>query len=312
MNETHVVLGATGALGQALTLRLIAEQIPVRAVVRNLERARELLPDDVETVTADANELLSLQAACKDAAVIYNCVYVPAQQWDVVTANLLVAARDEHARLVFPTNIHPYGPLQHVPVTEDHPLAATSQRGKMRIRMEKKLLEAHQAGDVQVVLPRLAAFYGPTVLEGFIAVIFDSALHKRKAWWYGSLEMPYDLIYTDDAATACFVLASDESAAGQVWHVPGAGALTGRGFISMVYDAAGATPDMAIRGRGTFQFLGLVYAPARAMLEVLYEFENPLVMDGGKFAHAFPDFSFTPHEEAVRETLEWFKQREAQ
>ena len=121
--------------------------------------------------------------------------------------------------------------------------------------------------------------------------------------------MPYDLIYTDDAATACFVLASDESAAGQVWHVPGAGALTGREFISMVYDAADVTPDMAVRGRGTFQILGLVYPPARAMLEVLYEFENPLVMDGGKFARAFPDFAYTPHEEAVHETLEWFKQR---
>ena len=66
---------------------------------------------------------------------------------------------------------------------------------------------------------------------------------------------------------------------------------------------------MGVRGRGTFQTLGLIYAPARAMLEVLYEFEQPLVMDGTKFAKAFPDFSYTPHEDAVRETLDFYKQK---
>jgi nucleoside-diphosphate-sugar epimerase len=307
MNEKHVVFGATGALGTALTLRLIAEQAPVRAVVRNEERARALFPDDIEIVTADANELMSMQAVCKDAAVIYNCVYVPSQGWATLTENLMVAARDNGARLVYPTNIHPYGPLQNVPATEDHPLNATSQRGKLRIRMENQLLEAHKAGDVNVVLPRLAAFYGPMVYEGFVAVVFQSAVSKRKAWWYGSLDMPYDLLYTDDAATACFQLACDESAGGQVWHVPGAAPLTGRQFITQVFDQAGGSPEMGTRSRGTFKVMSLFYPPARAMLEVMYEFENPLVMDGGKFATAFPDFTYTPHENGIQATLEWYK-----
>jgi nucleoside-diphosphate-sugar epimerase len=145
--------------------------------------------------------------------------------------------------------------------------------------------------------------------EGFIAQIFESALAKRKAWWYGSLDMPYDLICTDDAATACFLLGSDADAAGQVWHVPGAGALTGREFITQVFETAATQPVFGTRSRSTFQVLGLIYPPARAMLEVLYEFESPLVMDGSKFAKAFPDFAYTPHTDAIRETLEWFKQK---
>jgi len=309
MNDKHVVFGATGALGTALTLRLIAEGAPVRAVVRNEERAQALFPDDTEIVNGDALELMSMQAACKDAAVIYNCVYVPAQSWEIVTENFMVAARDTAARLVYPTNIHPYGPLQKVPATEDHPLNASSQRGKLRIRLESKLLEAHKAGDVNVVLPRLAALYGPCVYEGFVAVVFQSALAKRKAWWYGSLDMPYDLLSTDDAATAFFLLANEESAGGQVWHIPGAGPLTGREFIKQVFDQAGASPDMGTRGRSTFQIMSLFYQPARAMLEVMYEFENPLVMDGSKFSQAFPDFAYTPHEESIAATLEWFRSK---
>ena len=309
MNQTHIVFGATGALGQALTLRLIAEDIPVRAVARNAERAKDLLPESAEIVTADATDIASVQAACQGAAVIYNCVYVTAQYWSTVTENFLAAARDTGARLVFPTNVHPYGPLQQVPATEDHPLGASSQRGKLRIEMEKKLLDAEQAGEAQIILPRLAALYGPTVRDGFLSLIFDEALKKRKTWWYGNLDMPYDLLYTDDAAMACLLLATSDKTTGQVWHVPGAGPLTGREFISKIDEEAGAPPAMGTRTRGIFQFLGLFYPPARAMLEVLYEFEQPLEMDGSKFAKMFPDFTYTPHEDDIRETLDFYKQK---
>ena len=309
MNNTHVVVGATGALGQALVLRLIAEDVPVRAIVRDVERARQQLPDATEIESADVTELDSLRAACHDAAVIHNCVYIPAQQWPAVTENFIVTARDLGARLVFPSNIHPYGPLQQVPAREDHPLAATSRRGKLRIRIEKMLLEAYQAGDVQVIIPRLATFYGPTMREGFTYHIFQSALTKRKVDWYGNLDMPYDLVYTDDAAIACLLLSNAEDTAGQVWHVPGAGALTGRQFITKVFETLDATPNMGTRSRFSFQALGLIYPPARSFLEVLYEFEQPLVMDGSKLASAFPDFAYTPHDEAIRETAEWFKKR---
>lgn len=311
MNQTHIVFGATGALGHALTLRLIAEEVPVRAVARNVERAREQLPDSVEIVAGEATDVASVQAACQNAAVIYNCVYVTSQYWGTVTENFLAAARDIGARLVFPTNIHPYGPLRQVPATEDHPLLATSQRGQMRIRMEKALLDADRANEVQVVIPRLAALYGPTLQEGFLTMIFQAALHRRKAWWYGNLDQPYDLLYTDDAAMACLMLATADHVTGQVWHVPGAGPLTGREFITQIYTEAGTVPDMGVRTRGTFKTLGFISPPARAMLEVLYEFEQPLVMDGSRFAKTFPDFSYTSHEEAIQETLDFFKQKEA-
>lgn len=309
MNETHVVIGATGSLGHALTLRLISEDIPVRAVVRSSERAQELLPETLDVVVADATDSESMLAACKDAAVIYNCVYVSSERWSDVTDNFITVARETQARLVFPSNIHPYGPLQKVPATEDHPLAATSNRGRMRTRMETKLLEAGRAGEIDVVIPRLAAFYGPTVREGYLPMVFTAALTKQKAWWYGSLQMPYDLIYADDAATACLLLGGSEDASSQVFHVPGAGPLTGEQFISMVFRAADAQPSMGSRTRRAFQLLGLIYPPAHAIQEILYEFENPLVMDGGKFSRTFPDFHYTPHEQAIEETLEWFKQK---
>ncbi len=66
---------------------------------------------------------------------------------------------------------------------------------------------------------------------------------------------------------------------------------------------------MGARTRRQFQLLGLIYPPARMILEVMYEFEHSLVMDGGKFATAFPDYQYTMHEQAIAETLEWSKQK---
>jgi hypothetical protein len=53
---------------------------------------------------------------------------------------------------------------------------------------------------------------------------------------------------------------------------------------------------------------GLFSSDAREMVELLYEFDEPLVLDGSKFASAFTSFKYTPYEEAIRRTVEWFRQ----
>jgi hypothetical protein len=75
----------------------------------------------------------------------------------------------------------------------------------------------------------------------------------------------------------------------------------------MVFRAAGAPPRAGAMGQLTFRLLGLLAPEAKEMLELLYLFEDPMVLDGGKFASAFPAFRCTPHEDAVRRTVEWFR-----
>ncbi|MBI4277014.1 MAG: hypothetical protein HY660_01040 [Armatimonadetes bacterium] len=59
--------------------------------------------------------------------------------------------------------------------------------------------------------------------------------------------------------------------------------------------------------RRFFRLAGMLAPLAREMVELMYEFEEPLVLDGTRLAQAFPAFRCTPHQEAVRETLEWFR-----
>ena len=313
MNEMQVVFGAAGALGASIVQRLTTENKRVRAVVRDVERARKVLPPSADIVVGDATDTESVQEVCRNALIIYHCVNVSYSKWtavmSTVTDNILSGALDAKARLVFPGNVYGYGPFQTIPATEDHPLAATSKKGLLRITLERKLMDAHRSGDVRVVIPRFPDYYGPNVTNKLIAPIFEAALGGKKASWLGNLDVPHDLVYIEDAAAACVLLGSTDSAYGQAWHVPGAGPITGRQFIEMVFKVAGKKPNIGVMGRGFFRFFGLFVPDAREMLELLYEFENPLVLDGNKFAQGFPSFKYAPHETAVRQTIEWFRRR---
>jgi hypothetical protein len=49
----------------------------------------------------------------------------------------------------------------------------------------------------------------------------------------------------------------------------------------------------------------------RELNETLYQFERPFVADASKFQGAFGPFEPTPHREAVRRTVDWFRHRYA-
>lgn len=306
MDDLHIVFGATGALGSAVVHHLHAEALPVRAVARNADRAADMLPDGIEIVTCDATDPASVIEASRGGSVIYNCLYV-GDQMKAVTSHVLAGAREAGARLVHPSNALVYGPLQQVPAKEDHPHAATTRRGAMRKETEAMLMEAHARGEVPVVIPRLATFYGAHVHGTFMSMIFESAYQGHKAMWFGRLDMPHDLIYLPDAAAACVLLALNDSAYGRAWHVPGAGPLTGEEFITRVYKAFGKVPKIGARGRTFFQLAGIVAPRVNDMVEVLYQFEQPFVMDGSKFAAEYPTFEYTPHDIGIQDTVEWYR-----
>ncbi len=65
-----LVAGATGETGRRIVQELINANIPVRAMVRNLERAKEILPSEAELVVADVLKPESLRSAIADCTVV--------------------------------------------------------------------------------------------------------------------------------------------------------------------------------------------------------------------------------------------------
>lgn len=64
------VAGATGETGRRIVQELVKRNIPVRALVRNLETAKEILPPQAELIVGDVLKPESLSAAIADSTVI--------------------------------------------------------------------------------------------------------------------------------------------------------------------------------------------------------------------------------------------------
>jgi len=64
------VAGATGETGRRIVQELVKRNIPVRALVRNVESAKAILPAEAELVVGDVLQQDSLRAAVGDSTVL--------------------------------------------------------------------------------------------------------------------------------------------------------------------------------------------------------------------------------------------------
>jgi uncharacterized protein YbjT (DUF2867 family) len=65
------VAGATGETGRRIVQQLVDRGIPVRALVRNLDSGRAVLPSQVELVLGDVGKAEGLQSAISDCTVVF-------------------------------------------------------------------------------------------------------------------------------------------------------------------------------------------------------------------------------------------------
>jgi uncharacterized protein YbjT (DUF2867 family) len=65
-----LVVGATGQTGKHIVRQLVERQISVKALVRNLEKAKELLPPEVELVVGDVLQPNTIENALLDCNVL--------------------------------------------------------------------------------------------------------------------------------------------------------------------------------------------------------------------------------------------------
>ncbi len=80
MSGKTLLTGATGTVGHAIARALLAEGRAVRALVRDVERARELVPDRVELMAGDVTDAASVRRAVAGCDVVYHAAGLP-EQW---------------------------------------------------------------------------------------------------------------------------------------------------------------------------------------------------------------------------------------
>ncbi len=307
-DEIHVVFGVA-ALGQAIMRQLVADGKTVRMVSRS---GNIRTPAGVTTVRADASDPAAAIGAAQGATVIYHTAAPDYTRWaelyPPIQRGVMAAAAASGARLVSAESVYAYGPVDGE-MTEDLPYAATTRKGKLRAEMSDMLLTAHARGELKAAIARAPDFYGPLASTTTIYGdrVFYPALAGKKVSVMGKLDVPHTFIYIDDFARGLVTLGAHPEAMGQVWHLPCAPTLTQRQLLELIFREAGHPPRVGTAPGFIFKFLGLFVPIMRELAELLYQWERPYRFSHAKFEEAF-GAKVTPHEDAVRATVAWFKQ----
>jgi nucleoside-diphosphate-sugar epimerase len=307
MTENHVVFG-TGPAGVATARALATMGKQVRVVNRSGARNGRL-PADIEVVAADVTDVSQAKRAAEGAAIVYHCLNAPYHRWPELfpglQAGVLAAAESAGARLVALENVYMYGQVDGS-MTEDLPYKAHTRKGRLRAQLSQQLSEAHESGRIEVAIGRASDFYGPEVESSLGERTFVPLVAGKPAEMVGNPDMPHSYTYIDDVGRGLATLGTKAQAFGQIWHLPTAPALSTRKIVEKAFEMTGLPVKTRTMGRLMMRIGGLFVPEAREVLEMMYEFEAPFIVDSSKFQAAFGG-SYTSIEKGLQETLAWYQ-----
>lgn len=306
-NELHVIFGA-GPVGLAVMDELVAQGQQVRIVNR---RGVKNPPRGVEVCTGDILSADFARSAAAGASYVYDVINAPYDKWPELfpplQAAIVDAAVSAQAKLIAIDNLYMYGETGGQPMNESTPNNARTVKGKLRAKMADDLIAAHHSGKLPVVIARASDYVGPLVLDSAMGsrVIYP-ALQGKAASVLGNPDMPHTYTYIADVGRALVLLGQHDQTFGQIWHIPSAETLTTRQFIERIFAEIGKPAKVSAAPKLILKLLGLVNPIIHSVAEMIYQFEQPFILDGTKMARTF-GFQPTATADVIRETVAWYR-----
>lgn len=295
---TRYVVVGSGNVGSAVARELAGRGDEVLLVSRR-GRGPELA--GVRREAVDATDVERLAGLASGAAVLVNAANPPYHRWHLdwptLAAALLTAAERSGAVLVTVGNLYGYGPVD-VPMTEDLPLVAQTVKGRVRARMWLDALAAHEAGRLRAVEVRGSDYLCPGDQSMLGDRVMGPLLAGRRARVLGDLDQPHTWTSVPDVARLVATVAQDERAWGRAWHVPSVAPRTQREALTDLATQAGVPARPGVVPRAALRLAGLASPLVRALVEMLYEFDRPFVLDSTDAQRTF-DVAPTPWEDQV-------------
>ena len=305
MSELHVVLGA-GQVGPRVAELLVARGHRVR-VVR--QRPLAVSVPGVEVVTLDVRDAEAVARATEGAKAVYHCVNPPYFSWPELllptTRGIVAGTAQSGADLVVLDNLYMYGDTAHM--HPDAPVAPRSKKGKLRAEAAALVLDDAGAGR-RVVIGRAADFFGPDATQSLFGERFFRRMWAGKPGEsFGDPTMPHSYSYLPDVAAGLVDLGTSSDAKG-IFMLPVQPAESTASLITRCYQAAGLPPRVAAVPTWSLRLLGLFDPSIRELVEMVYQWQQPFVVDDSRHRTTFGRAA-TPWDEAVAATVAWGRER---
>lgn len=312
MDKQALVLGATGSFGGAVALELLRRGWRVRALLRDAARLKRLggAAGAIEPLIGDALNFDDVARAAQGCAVLVHGVNYPYPEWvpnmERVTANALRAARQAGALFVFPGNVYGFGLQEGAALDERAGMRPNSNKGRLRVKLETAIKAATQDGKCRALIVRAGDYFGPTVRNGYVDRVFGNAVSGKPMQILGRLDIAHQWAYVPDLARLGVDLIERPMrlAPFEVVHFRGTVADPQRAFLHGVAVAAGKPSlGISVLPWPLIWLLGRFGALMREVYDMRYLFDHAIIIDDRRARALVPDFTATPLERAIAETL---------
>lgn len=302
---THTIFGA-GQVGTLLADELLRRGLSVRLVRRGPAGAPR---PGLTWMSGDVTDPAFADQAARGAAVVYNCVNPPDYgRWEGVLEPLMRAVRGAAtragARLVALDCLYMIGRPPTSPFDEDTPMRPCTRKGELRALLVEEMFAAHRRGEVEVTSGRASDYFGPGTPLSMI--LYPRALARLRAGkpveFFGDPDQPHAYNFTPDVARGLAELGTRPEAVGKVWHLPPAWRGTSRAMIARAGELCGRPAAVTRLPGWALATLALFSRDLRAIREMLYQWEQPYVLDSRRFEAAF-GVTATPIDDALEATL---------
>jgi len=257
-NSSILVTGGAGFIGSHLAEALVDDN-DVRVLDDCSRGSRSVVPDAVEFVEGDVRDAATVNRACTDVDIVFHQaanISVDRSIEDPIgshrvnvdgTLNILEAARDADARVVFASSAAIYGEPSAVPVTETQPKSPSSPYGAEKLSADRYVRLYADLYDLETVALRYFNVYGPggiaTDYSGVIDAFLVRAGRNEELPVHGDGTQTRDFVHVSDVVRANLLAASTDHA-GEAYNVGTGESVTINRLAELIVDVTDSTSDI--------------------------------------------------------------------
>ena len=238
-----LVTGSEGFIGSHLVERLVEDGASVKALVLYnsfnywgwLETLRPEIQREIEVITGDVRDLVSVRSAMRDCDQVYHLAALIAIPYSYQspgsfvdtnvtgTLNVVQAALDcGLSKVIHTSTSETYGTAQYVPIDEKHPLVGQSPYAASKIAADQIAYSFYCSFGLPVAIVRPFNTYGPRQsARAIISTIISQISSGKTEISIGDTRPTRDFSYVLDTVDGFLSVAKSPRAIGQTINLGG-------------------------------------------------------------------------------------------
>jgi len=225
------------------------------------------------------------------------------------TRNAIGIAKKHNLTLFYPARVYPFGHPADNTITTDSYHSPTSLQGLTLSNIEHLLQTVADRKECKVRKIRVSYPFGPAVYDYLLSSTFkDMPILGRMTWLFRT-DKPHQFVYAYDIARLAATLATQKPAPYELTvHFSGYTYQSVDEFGITISRIAGKPLKQRTVSKFQLSLVSLAEPNAERGVDLKTYFEQPVYLEDSHMLVQELAFNPTPPEEAIKKTLEWFKE----